>query len=61
MKKLEAESTKPAEVNAEKMLKSKKLSIHERLAIITEKVIKILGKQRHNTIVIRSLNDFSNI
>ena len=60
MKKLEAESTKPAEVNAEKMLKSKKLSIHERLAIITEKVIKILGKQRHNTIVIRSLNDFSN-
>ena len=59
VKKLDAESTKPAEVNAEKMLKSKKLSLQERLAIINEKVIKTLGKQRHNTIVIRSLNDFS--
>ena len=59
VKKLDAESTKPAEVNAEKMLKSKKLSLQERLAIIYEKVIKTLGKQRHNTIVIRSLNDFS--
>ena len=59
VKKLDSEQTKPAEVNAEKMLKSKKLSIHERLAIIEEKVIKTLGKQRHNTIVIRSLNDFS--
>jgi DNA polymerase I-like protein with 3'-5' exonuclease and polymerase domains len=59
VKKLEADSTKPAEVNAEKMLKSKKLSLQDRLAIINEKVIKILGKQRHNTIVIRSLNDFS--
>ena len=59
VKKLDAESTKPAEVNAEKMLKSKKLSLQERLAIINEKVIKTLGKQRHNTLVIRSLNDFS--
>jgi DNA polymerase-1 len=59
VKKLAADSTKPAEVNAEKMLKSKKLSLQDRLAIINEKVIKILGKQRHNTLVIRSLNDFS--
>jgi DNA polymerase-1 len=59
IKKLDADSTKPAEVNAEKLLKSKKLSLQERLAIINEKVIKTLGKQRHNTIVIRSLNDFS--
>ena len=59
VKKLDADSTKPAEVNAEKMLKSKKLSLQDRLAIINEKVIKILGKQRHNTVVIRSLNDFS--
>lgn len=59
VKKLDADSTKPAEVNAEKLLKSKKLSLQERLAIINEKVIKTLGKQRHNTIVIRSLNDFS--
>lgn len=59
VKKLDADSTKPAEVNAEKMLKSKKLSLQDRLTIINEKVIKILGKQRHNTVVIRSLNDFS--
>ena len=59
VKKLDADSTKPAEVNTEKMLKSKKLSLQDRLAIINEKVIKILGKQRHNTVVIRSLNDFS--
>lgn len=39
VKKLDADSTKPAEVNAEKMLKSKKLSLQERLAIINEKVI----------------------
>ncbi len=59
IKKLDAESTKSTEVDVEKMLKSKKLSIQERLAIITEKVIKVLGKQRHNTVVIRSLDDFS--
>ena len=59
VKKLDADSTKPAEVNTEKMLKSKKLSLQDRLTIINEKVIKILGKQRHNTVVIRSLNDFS--
>lgn len=48
------------EVNTEKLLKSKKLSISERLELIRNKVIKTLGKQRHNTVVIRSLNDFSN-
>ena len=42
VKKLDADSTKPAEVNAEKMLKSKKLSLQDRLAIINEKVIKPL-------------------
>lgn len=45
--------------DAEKILKSKKLSIHERLDVITDKVIKILGKQRQNVTVIRSLDDFS--
>ena len=59
VKKLDTEAMKPTEVNAEKMLKSKKLSLQDRLAIINEKVIKTLGKQRYNTIVIRSLNDFS--
>lgn len=59
VKKLKPDSIKSAEVNAEKLLKSKKLSLQERLAIINEKVIKTLGKQRHNTVVIRSLDDFS--
>ena len=59
VKKLDTEAIKPTEVNAEKMLKSKTLSLQDRLAIINEKVIKTLGKQRYNTIVIRSLNDFS--
>ena len=59
IKKLDADTIKSAETNVEKMLKSKKLSLQDRLAIINEKVIKILGKQRHNTLVIRSLNDFS--
>ena len=31
VKKLEADSTKPAEANAEKMLKSKKLSLQDRI------------------------------
>ena len=50
---------KTQEVDAEKILKSKKLSIHERLDIIRDKVIKILGKQRQNIVVIRDLDEFS--
>jgi len=52
-------AAKASETDTEKLLKSKKLSIHERLAIITEKVIKTLGRQRENTVVIRNLDDFS--
>lgn len=48
----EAESTA-------KLLKSKKLSIQDRLNIINTKVLSTLGKQRYNTVVIRSLEDFS--
>jgi len=58
LKKLNPEFTEPGAQNTEKILKSKKLSIQERLEIINDKVIKILGKQRHNTVVIRSLDDF---
>ena len=47
-------------VDTAKVLKSKKLSIQDRLDVIKNKVIKILGKQQHHTVVIRSLNDFSN-
>jgi DNA polymerase I-like protein with 3'-5' exonuclease and polymerase domains len=47
------------DIQTEKILKSKKLSIHERLGVIRDKVIKILGKQMQNTVVIRTLDDFS--
>ena len=58
VKKLTKEK-KTEEIDPEKLLKSKKLSIKERLAIIKDRVIKILGKQIDNTITIRSLDDFS--
>ncbi|MBP5469876.1 MAG: hypothetical protein J6Z11_11610, partial [Candidatus Riflebacteria bacterium] len=58
VKKLTPE-TKSNKTEAEKLLSSKKLTIEERLAIITEKVIKTLGSQRTNTVVIRNLGDFS--
>ena len=47
------------EAQTAKLLKSKKLSIQERLEIITDKVIRKLGKQRSNTVVLRTLDDFS--
>ena len=45
---------KEIKVTVEKQIKSKTLSLQERLKIITENVLKILGKQKDNTIVIRS-------
>ena len=59
VKKLTPENNKTNKTEAEKLLSSKKLTIEERLAIITEKVIKTLGSQRTNTMVIKSLDDFS--
>ena len=59
VKKASGEPKKSAKSDTEKLLASKKLTIEERLAIIKEKVIKTLGSQRTNTVVIRSLNDFS--
>lgn len=45
---------------AEKMLKSKKISLQERLAIIKENVIRVLGKQKSNVIVIKDRETFHN-
>ena len=50
------------EVSPEKLLKSKKLTLEERLNIITDKVLKTLAKQKDNIIVIKNdvyLNRFS--
>ena len=55
-KKLEQE--KQIEENTSKYLKSKSLSIQERLDIIKDKVLNVLGKQVENTICIRTLDEF---
>jgi DNA polymerase-1 len=60
VKKLDSAAENLDVVDTAKVLKSKKLSIQDRLDVIKNKVIKILGKQQHHTVVIRSLNDFSN-
>lgn len=46
------------EVSAEKQLKSKKLSLEERLAIINTNVLKVLGKQKGNILVIKDKATF---
>ena len=51
-------ATKKTNVSIEKQLKSKKLSIEDRLALITENVYKILGHYKDNTRVIRNYDDF---
>lgn len=46
------------EVSAEKVLKSKKLSLEERLVIINTNVLKILGNQKKNILVIKDKETF---
>lgn len=53
------DTTTVGDVDTEKLLKSKKLTIHERLKVIRDRVIKVLGKQIKNTVVIRTFDDFS--
>ena len=51
------------EISSEKLLKSKKLTLEERLNIITDKVLKTLGKQKDNITVIKdkeAFNDYIN-
>ena len=48
---------KEPKITTEKQIKSKKLSIDEKLAIITEKVNQILGIYKDNTIVIKTKQD----
>ena len=48
------------EVDATKVLKSKKVSLAEKLALIKIKVLEVLGKQRKNVVVIKTKEDFEN-
>ena len=47
-----------SETSAAKMLKSKSLTLEEKLVIIKRKVLEVLGKQRKNTIVIKTKEEF---
>lgn len=56
-KKVNAE---PEEMDTKKALKSKKISLAERLQIINTNVLQILGKQKANTLVIRDIMTLHN-
>ncbi len=51
-------STEDGEVDATKILKSKKVSLAEKLALIKTKVLEVLGKQRKNVVVIKTKEAF---
>ena len=46
------------EVDAAKVLKSKKVSLAEKLALIKIKVLEVLGKQKKNVVVIKTKEEF---
>jgi DNA polymerase I-like protein with 3'-5' exonuclease and polymerase domains len=52
-------AAKLSAVDTAKVLKSRKITLLERLDVIKAKVIKTLGKQRDNVAVIRTLDDFN--
>ena len=47
-----------SDTSAAKMLKSKNLTLEEKLAIIKRKVLEVLGKQRKNVVVIKTKEEF---
>ena len=53
-----AASAEEGEVDAAKVLKSKKVSLEEKLALIKLKVLEVLGKQKKNVVVIKTKEDF---
>ena len=53
-----AAAVEEGEVDAAKILKSKKVSLEEKLAIIKLKVLEVLGKQRKNVVVIKTKEAF---
>ncbi len=55
-----AANVEEGEVDATKILKSKKVSLQEKLALIKIKVLEVLGKQRKNVVVIKTKEEFEN-
>lgn len=64
VKKIKTEKTQSPDLDekksAEKIVKSKKVSIQDKLKIINEEVIRVLGKQSDNIICIRDKETFHN-
>jgi len=54
-----AKNPKVATVSAEKKIKSKKISVEEKIGLITEKVYKTLDKQKDDVLVIRTKQELS--
>lgn len=54
IKKINSEKKASVELDAEKAVKSKKLSIDDKLVIVKQKVLETLGKQIENVIVLRT-------
>lgn len=48
-----------SEVDTKKVLKSKKITLQERLSFISEHVLRVLGRQKLNIKVITDINEFS--
>lgn len=51
---------KKTETEAAKVLKSKSVTLEEKLSVIKIKVLEVLGKQRKNIVVIKTKEDFEN-
>lgn len=54
------EQPKEENKSVDKILKSKKIELNDRLAVIKENVLKTLGKQKNNIVVIKDINTFHN-
>ena len=49
----------PKEIKIESAIKSKKLSVTDKMGLIADNVYRILGGYKDNTVVIKNIDDFS--
>lgn len=58
IQKIKKEKTSSKEISTEKIVKSKKISLDNKLNLITQEVIRVLGKQTDNILCIKDLDTF---
>lgn len=58
IQKIKKEKTSSKEISTEKIVKSKKISLDDKLNLITQEVIRVLGKQTDNILCIKDLDTF---